>query len=479
MLTELHALHIVFITASQPSAWQQDLYAYCFREGFINVLLIHKLNQTLSLYSYNPYPEIRITKLGQVGDYLNRWHQLRDLQQYPIRIISFESIPRTFRYVNRRGQLVQSGYMHHVFLEFARRHNGTVMILKELKFSEIYENYLVYLKNKTIDVIYKPMESELGTSGTTSLYLLKMHIMVPHARPIASYIYLTRPFTWTVWLAVIGSIGYGMLMLCRTNGNRGPEIGRHFLHSWCHILYVAQPMINIANWQQYAIHFILISSGLILTTSYLAQLSSMLTAGLFEPQYNTLEDLARAPYKLIMSEYFANYLMHSDSVPPVVRNHIQTVPSSVVENARLSLNTSFMYIGYSDRIRGILYQQHLLKVPRFKMMTQSLCDGLMSFPVAPGLPYLNILNIYIRRIFESGILKKMRSDSWRDVVKSGITKLMRGDGVEEKHYDLEFYFYVFALWAIGLGLSVLCFILELLRKRMTLQNSQTNEGHFN
>lgn len=58
LMWKLHELHIVFITKEEPSDWQEDLFSYCFGEGFINVLLIHLYNQRLSLYSYNPYPVI-------------------------------------------------------------------------------------------------------------------------------------------------------------------------------------------------------------------------------------------------------------------------------------------------------------------------------------------------------------------------------------------------------------------------------------
>ncbi|XP_030571432.1 uncharacterized protein LOC115770334 [Drosophila novamexicana] len=389
--------------------------------------------------SYNPYPSIRILRLTQLEDYLNRWRQLLNLQKYPIRTILFSIEPRIFSYVNRQGHLVYAGYMYNAFKEFSRRHNATIRILDEVPKERLQ---------------------------ITAIALFAM----PHARPLARYLYFARPFTWTVWLAVAGTIGYGMLMLySSSNGNGVSEIGKHFLSSWCHLLFIPQPVISFSNWQQVTIHFMMMLTGFILTNFYLALLSSMLTSGLFEPQFNTFEDLVRAPYPLLLENSYAETFKKAQSMPDAVKRRIIVVDVSVVDASRIALNTSYMYIGYIDRLDGILYQQRLLKVPLFKLTTQSFIDGFMSVPVVTGLPYLNMLNIYLRRIFECGILAKMKSDAWQETIEGGITKLMRGEEDELKPYDLEFYYYAYILWAVGLVLSMLCFMLERFRGHMTKQ----------
>lgn len=136
------------------------------------------------------------------------------------------------------------------------------------------------------------------------------------------------------------------------------------------------------------------------------------------------------------------------------------------DKARNGLNTNYIYISYDDRLDGILYQQHLLKVPRFKNIPKSFNDGIMAIPVAHGLPYLRMLNTYLRRIFECGVLKKMKSDAWMDTIESGIYILLRSEGLEQKPYDLEFYFYAFGFWCAGIVVAVLCFLLEFFKWRV-------------
>jgi len=464
LLRRLHELHLVFLTEEDPSLWQNDLYKFCFTEGFINTLLIYHRKKNHSLYSYNPYPEIQTLKILEIEDYFNRWRILENFHNFPIRTLPDESEPRKISYVNRQGQTVHAGYMYNTLLEFARRHNATLTLEKPVPDNEQFLEAFARLARKELDIVCYHMEITWNKSSTTVLHLLRSYIIVPHARPIASYLYFGRPFTWTLWLAVIATVVYGMVMLY---GSDRSEFGLHFLSSWCHLLFLSQPVVIFSNWQQYAIHFILILSGFILTNLYLALLSSMLTSGLFEAQFNSLQDLIHSPYPWLVDQYYVNFFNNSVYLPSELKNRLTPGWGFKLQRTRIGLNTSFMYSLYDDRLEGILYQQHLLKVPRFKKIPESTMDALMALITVDSLPYLNMFNSYLRRTFECGIFSKMKSDSWRDAIEGGIYTLMRSEGVEQKPFDLEFYFYAFLLWALGLTLAAMCFILELIRWRLT------------
>ncbi|XP_034109715.1 uncharacterized protein LOC117571607 [Drosophila albomicans] len=307
-------------------------------------------------------------------------------------------------YVNRKGEHVHAGYMYAVMLEFIRRHNGTLKILTQTDKLGIVHVAEVMIAAKQIDFACYPKEPKWNLSGTAPLFLLKDYIAVPHAQPIASYWYFAQPFTWTTWLAVIASVIYGMLMLF---GSHRSEFGLHFLSSWCHLLYLPHPRSTIRNWQQCVIQIILILSGFILTNTYLTMLSSMLTSGLFEPQVNTLQELLHTPYRLITSAYYVQYFKNASSVPDELVDNAYIASTEEIDRVRAGLNTSFLYIAYGDR---------------------------MDF--ASSLPYLNMLNTYLQRIYDSGIFMKMMRDSSRDTIDSGIHKLFRDDGFESTNYDI-------------------------------------------
>ncbi|KAH8415633.1 hypothetical protein KR222_006951, partial [Zaprionus bogoriensis] len=460
LLWKHHELHIVFITKEEPSAWLQELFSYSFREGFINVLLIHQGNQTLSLYSYNPYPVVQVQRLPQLQDYFNSRLQLRNFHHFPIRTVLFSHVPRIMQYVNRKGQYVRAGYMFKAFEEFVLHYNGTLKILPNLGLT--FAQGMVIMKDKGFDFACYPLELSWNLSGTAPLYLLEGYVIAPFARPIPSYLYFARPFKWTLWLLVIGAVGYLTLVLYIVYIRNGTEMSIQLLRSCCYTLFLSQPLFCISSWQQFVVHWLLFLYGFVLTNIYLAMLSSMLTSGLFEPQLNTLEDLAHSPYDLMVDAYFAAAMIEFSSLPAAAKAHIKGMDGEVLDQARYSLNTSFMYYFYKDRMDAVLYQQHLLKVPLFKRIDAIVGAGIFSYPIPDGLPYLELLNVYLRRMFDCGILNKMMSDSWRDAIEGGALKLLRSEGVEHKPYNLEFYYIAFAIWAIALTAAVLSFLLEML-----------------
>ncbi|KAH8371450.1 hypothetical protein KR093_007516, partial [Drosophila rubida] len=466
LLRELHELHIVFITVEDPISWQEDLYRYCYEEGFINILLIHENNQTQLLYSYKPYPEIKSIQLPQLEDYFNRRLRIWNFHHYPVRTLQDIVEPRLIRYVNRKGQLVLAGYILNAIREFTRRYNATLNFLPILPDDGALQTAFNQTLHRQVDIVCYIKEIIWQVPSSVTLYLLKDYIIVPHARPIASHLYFGRPFAWILWLAVIATVVYGMLMLYVSNGSDRSEIGLHLLRSLCHILFISQSRLTAFNWQQWTIHFIMILSGFILTNLYVAMLSSMLTSGLFEPQLNTLQDLKYSPYPLLVDDYYINFLKQIVSLPSEVKNQMIIESNDNLFKARTGLNTSYMYSAYEDRLEAALYQQNLLKVPRFKKIPESFMDGLMALPLAPSLPYQSLFNTYLRRIFECGVWHKLKSDSWMDTIDSGIYKLMRDDEVERKPFDLSFYLFVFILWAVGLTLAGLCMLMELLWWRM-------------
>ncbi|KAH8369896.1 hypothetical protein KR093_001389, partial [Drosophila rubida] len=459
LLKELHELNIVFITDHDPIIWLKDLFVYCFREGFVNSLVIYHHNETTSLYSYNPYPEIREKKISQVDEFLNRRRLLRNLHQFQIRTISFIIEPRMIHYTNRKGKHVHAGYMYNVMLEFIRRHNATLKILTEKHIQGIAHVTDVMIPSKEIDFVCYPKEPNWNVSNTIALYVLNSKIIVPYAQPLAKFWYFAKPFTRITWLAVLATTAYGTIMLY---GSDRSGFGVHLLSIWCHLLFLPQPRISINNWQQFVIHFILFLSGFVLTNMYTSVLKSMLTSGLFEPQFHSLEDLKHAPYQLMIIQYYADFYKDRKMISDELIRKYYICSSEELDTNRAKLNISFMYITYEDRLDCLLYQQHLLKVPRFKKIQESVRNGLMSFPVAPSLPYLNMLNTYLRRIFESGIFQKMMSDSCRDSIESGICNILRNEPSGHNSFNLEFYLLAIALWVIGLSVASLCFLLELL-----------------
>lgn len=465
LLSELHELHIVFISREDPELFQKQLYNYCYSMSFVNVLLIFQQN----LYSYLPYPKIQPVKLSNISDYIERGNTLRNLMGLPVRVLQSKlTAPRYFEYFNERNEPVQAGYLFTAIREFIDRHNGTLVSipLVEKAAYQMYLDAFAMLRNKELDVATHFKDRDWDVQSTEPLSILAQYFIVPHSRSISSYLYYSRPFRWTLWLVIVLTVVYGALMLYLGSGGQGIDIGDCLLFSLSHILYTGNRTVRISGWRGVTIHVLLMLAGFILTNLYLAMLSSILTSGLNEAQYNTLEDLARAPYISLHDELYHKQLIENPFVPEALRRNSRAIANtSELVVYRNGLNRNYMYMLYEDRLDLILMQQYLLKTPRFDLVRQGVGFTMETYCVANDLPYKGMISEFMRRLMEHGINIKLRADAFRVMIECGLYTLMRDDEPPAKAFDLQFYFFAFALWAVGLVLSLVVFVVEIFRFR--------------
>jgi len=184
---------------------------------------------------------------------------------------------------------------------------------------------------------------------------------------------------------------------------------------------------------------------------------------LYEGEYNTLEELARAPYPSLHDEFYKKQLQSNTFVSEALRRNSMSLNPTLLKAYRDGLNTSYIYLLYEDRMELILMQQYLLKTPRFNMIRQGVGYALESYCVSNSLPYLEMTSEFMRRLQEHGINKKMKADTFRELIQQGIYTLMRDDEPPTKAFDLDYYFFAFVLWAVGLVMSLLVFFVELVK----------------
>ncbi|XP_041563307.1 uncharacterized protein LOC108144141 [Drosophila elegans] len=465
VLDGLHELHIVFMSKGEPLFPKEDFYSYCFKKGFVNVILIYGKD----LYGYLPYPSIQPIKLSNISEYLNTRGIIRNFRGFPIRTLRSKLAPRDFEYHNDQGELVRAGYLFTGVKEFTYRYNATLesVPLPHVPEHATYKAIVEMLMTKDIDVVcyVTPLEIWFKVPHTAPLSILTEYFIVPHARPISSYLYFSRPFTWTLWLVVALTVFYGSLMLYLTSGRARIEIGKCLLYSLSHILYNCHQTIRVAGWRDVFIHVVLLISGFVLTNVYLATLSSILTSGLYEEEYHTLADLANAPHPSLHDDFYRIQLLAKTFLPEALRRNSITLNATVLTANRDGLNKNYMYVLYEDRLELILMQQYLLKAPRFYIIRQGVGHALESYCVAKSLPYLQMASDFMRRLQEHGINIKMKADSFRELIQLGVYTLMRDNEPPAKAFDLQYYFFAFGLWAAGMTVSLVVFFLEVANSR--------------
>ncbi|KAH8401172.1 hypothetical protein KR009_003513 [Drosophila setifemur] len=470
LLDQLHELHIVFLSKEHPASWQEDVFTYCYQQGFINALLIHHQD----LYSYMPYPAVQPIRLRSLSEYFNRDKVLANFRGLPIRTLRLDMPPRVFEYLNERNESVGSGYLYFAFKEFTERHNGTLVKIEQPQIAgtELYATIWKMILRKEVDMICYFKQTDWTVPSTVPLSIVPEKFIVPNARPISSYLYYSKPFQGDLWLVVAGTAFYGTLMLY-VNSRRKVEIGECLLYSLSHLLFTCNQSITIKGWRDVVIHVILTIGGFMLTNLYLATLSSILTSGLYEPQYNTLEELTKSPYPSLHDSYYQIHMQKNCFLPEILRRKSMALDNyTLLKEYREGLNNSYIYILYEDRADMILMQQYLLKIPRFYKINQPVSHTLESFLTSKSLPFLGMASTFMRRLQEHGIFIKMKADSFRDLIQQGIFTLMRDNEPPAKAFDLEYYFFAFALWALGLSLSLLVFLVEMVKWRYYKKRTQ-------
>lgn len=458
-LWKYHHLRVLIFYNGGSLENLHEIFKYCFKEGFVEVLVM--LPDSQGLYSFMPYQDLRIVHLNSVEEYYDRSRSKWDFNGYNITSgLVTAGAPRWFSFRDRNSKLILTGYMLRMVMDFTRYYNGSLRFLDVLTVND----GLQLLANRTIDFfpfLIRPLES---FAMTNILYLENCGLIVPSSRRVPNSLYLSRPYTSSTWITWLIMIVYSSLSLrILTRGE--VSISGAFLHILRLVLYLSggKYMGARPTHLRFLLFIILTTSGFILTNLYLAQLSSNLATGLYEKQINSWEDLDETDgiWPLIDVDVATMQQLIPDRKKLVQR----IVPTSEqnVDVFRRNLNTSCIHSGFYDRIEFALYQQKFLRLPIFRKFPHILYQQPLQISTAFGRPYLQLFNWFSRRIFESGIFLKMKEDAYMHGIQSGLLNFnFRDKYLKVRSNNVEYYYLIAVLWLGGLFLALITFFVELL-----------------
>ncbi|XP_017043522.1 uncharacterized protein LOC108089687 [Drosophila ficusphila] len=436
-----------------------EIFSLCFKEGLVKVLVM--LPDSEGLYSFAPYQEMRILHFRSVKDYYDYTGIKTNLNGYNITSgLVTSAAPRSFTFRDRHNNLILSGYMLEMIVEFTNHFNGSVRLKDVVTVSDGLE----LLANRTIDFfpfLIRPIET---FAMSNVLYMENCGFIVPSSRLLPNWIYLIKPYTFSTWIIWIFMIIYCSFAL-RILSKRKISLSAAFLETLRLLLFLpgGRDMGLRPTYHRFLLVMILTISGFILTNLYLAQLSSNLTAGLYEKQINTWEDLdeVNAIWPLIDVDINTMHKLIPDR--KILLKRIVPTSEADVDSFRRNLNTSCIHSGFFDRIEFALYQQQFLKFPIFRKFPHILYQQPLQISTAFGRPYMESFNWFVRKIFESGIYLKMKDDAYRHGVQSGLLNFkFRDRHLEVKSNDVEYYYLIAGFWLGGLTLATFTFLMELL-----------------
>ncbi|XP_016988945.1 uncharacterized protein LOC108051366 [Drosophila rhopaloa] len=435
------------------------IFSHCFKEGLVKTLAM--LPDSEKIYGFLPYQDMRILHLRSVKEYYEKFRLNWNFNGYNITSgLVTAGAPRWFSFTDRHNRLVLSGYMLRMIVDFTKHFNGSIRLMNVVTVNEGLE----LLANHSIDFfpfLIRPLEK---FSMTNILYLENCGLIVPTSRLLPNSVYLLRPFTFStriIWIIMIIYCSLALRILSRGQIN----LSGAFLQILRLVLFLSggKFMGHRPSHHRLVLFIILTTAGLIFTNLYLAKLSSNLTAGLYEKQINTWEDLDEIDgiWPLIDVDIITMQKLIPDRVKLLKR--IATTSEADVDMYRRNLNTSCIHSGFYDRLEFALYQQKFLRFPIFRKFPHILYQQPLQIPAAFGRPYFQLFNWFVRKIFESGIYLKMKDDAYRHGIQSGLLNFgFRDRHLEVKSNDLEYYYLIAGLWLGGLTLATVSFIVELL-----------------
>ncbi|KAH8234805.1 hypothetical protein KR032_003352, partial [Drosophila birchii] len=462
LLWGLQHLPILYILNSEMNFY----FEHSLQKGFLHVLALNSING--SLYTYTPYPKIQIHQLEQMEKYY-KITTLKNLQGIAVNITGETMTPRCFHYNNRQGKKVYGGYMYKLVKGFINAYNGTERMAFANEEVIPYDELKSELLNGHIDIMPRIIHILEWQYFYRSyiLYNIKTFMIVPWAEPLAKSLYFLKPFVWTAWITIIASLIYSSIMLWRLKYRQqdASTISSSFLDvlQWFFLLPVSHNWHYKLGLHRVIAFLVLFTVGFILTNLYLAQLSSFLTTGLFKKQLNSFQDVFRENRTLLLESFDTEVLrnMTRDKlIQPEFENIIQSTSIADLFYHRKNLNTTYVYMAYEDRIEFELHQQKYLRVPIFKRLHEIYDQRPVFVALRHGLPYAELFNDYLQRIWESGILAKFQSDTLSEGISSGEISFRHSTAREIHVFDMEFYYFTYILLGIGWLISIIIFLVE-------------------
>ncbi|CAD7077000.1 unnamed protein product [Hermetia illucens] len=469
-LRRLHETRIVFLLGFDPSTeFIQMLANWCWAHRMINVLILiegaSNRTENQKLYSFNPFPTLRIEKLPGGSECKDVFpNKVTNLKGFPIRTVQKYDHPRSFMYTNYKGRKVIGGYLAKVFYSWVSIHNASVEIVDNTTvfIPDLVKRYLLQNKIDVAQHYLIPKDTENLTS-TSSIYYGKLCTVVPQSSPIPPPLYLLLPFKPKVWYLIIYTIVYVTIAdsICSFLVYGRLDLGRAFCNILRAIMYQGVERKNFRYRPFVAVRGQLFVLGFILTNLFLGLLSSFVTVVVYEPESNTFEDIERSGVRLLLQRSEFTYFVSLKLISAKWEHLFNFVDRETVTEQLRVLNNSYGYVISCDRYNMINFIETPLRRKIFHQMPMNFHGRWVGMTIRDDSVILNSFNKHITRTFDVGLNAKWMNDIGRESIEAGIVKPFHisqdpFSPITGEHLQLSLYCLIGGYFS-----AACCFLLEL------------------
>ncbi|XP_055910522.1 uncharacterized protein LOC129944885 [Eupeodes corollae] len=419
----------------------------------------------MKLYAFYPYPVANTpNSIREVLPTQPIPHALRNLNGFIFRSAIYTDIPRIFKYTDEHGHKKIGGYAIKLFKCFLQQHNAT---FAEVNIEHLESSFMPAVTQATlsndIDISLNPYSRIESLGMCYPFGLLRLVILAPINNHIDSNEYFLRPFSPTVWLF----FGVTFNFLVAVNVLRNVCRGRP-ADIWQCLSQIYLPLLNHSTERPldhggHRIQAQIQLFAFVIVNVYLVYLTSFLTVFIEIKQFRTIKDLIENECPVLFVNYdwqrFANAEKQTVNFAAIVKTINYGIFAKAAYSPTSMTNNYYAIAIASDKAK------FLVKFHKSRRIVEEFLNDYyhLGFHVVQHSPFLDILDDFIIKLMETGLLSKWKSDVFSEVKKYNLIN-KTGEKLNENNppLPLTLYHLKFA-WiclASGLIFAVLVFICE-------------------
>lgn len=464
------------INQTDTQQWMLETFAQFWQFHLFNALIVYWSTE-LKIVTYTPFSDTVLIHLPPTTMRYDQlfWDKAQNLNRRPLHVSLFSEKTRAVFHSDGR-QTGTDGYLTNVM---SQKMNATLRLLPPTDGFDIGE----FLKNgSVVGSLAQIVRHDVDVSFNTRFLRLaqfqgKVQITFPIGRDdicilvakagFASNVNnIFRAFSSMVWLFTLisllaMSLSFTVIYRIQTPTDRQITHILFNFYSW----NLAQPIVKLPqHWASKILIGVWIVYGLLITSSYQGNLTSNLISRPTLPEINTIRQLEQSAYEILTFgryvDLLQNFLNQTGSYSRL-KTRIRGVPQKEMAQLIADNNVKFAYANkyHINHYQSNLKSHIVRGRPVYNNMKECPVPYLVAYAVVYGSPYLQRINIILRRLQESGLILYWDEKSAGDKSKGGGQRT-NGEPVPLTVDHVQSAFYILFL---GLILSSMVFCTELIR----------------
>lgn len=441
---------------------QRWLFEWCWQQRLLHVLLL-TVDNTTNFTTYTPFPHLQLVNTT-LSVYFDEYYAQANFKGYPIHFDGGISLPHSLVFEDKQGKLVLNGFVPRLIELFAAIHNATLL---QIRTSEEFNlrNCTQMIEQKILDLC-----TELYFVGgklylTKPLFLSNVHLLVPCADPLPKFHYFTAPFSLQLWLfiaftLIVLTVILALMCWCGYSKWCTSEL---FCDLFACVLYFPFYLRPFSGYTHRILLIVLVIFGYMISTYYLALLTSFFSIHIYEKEINDISDLKQRNLTIIISNHDFDYLNRYNASPELIER-IRTVPSDVLISKELALDTRYGYLCADHKCSLLLSQQNYMQHCKVRIIIPPTSSVWAGIAIGNNTVFEQSLNFYLQRVFETGIYEYLQLQSQKDAMRMNITNNLRNEHERTvKPLPLDVFRIPAMVLVTGYVLSIMTFLGELVQ----------------